>query len=121
MCPSYVKSSIVTTTARFAASNAPKPQKGDYEVKEAPNLTEAESQEIKTELAGLAALVSAGMEPSDVAELTLRGLVEGKRYIYTNQEHTDAALKDRTTQLYAGGLPKEFKRQMEAVVEQALR
>ena len=49
----------------------------------------------------------------------LAGLVEGRKYIYTNVAHTAAALADRFEQLEAGGLSTNFTRRMEAVVQEA--
>ena len=57
LCPSYVQSNVIATTARFAASNNSEPSIGDSKLEERPALTEAEKEEINSELAGLAALV----------------------------------------------------------------
>ena len=124
LCPSYVQSAVVSTTARFMASSSscsPSSSSLEDKLEERPALTAAEKGQIDADLGGLAALISAGMEPPEVAERTLRGLVEGKRYIYTDDGHTAAALQDRVRQLQAGGLPGGFQRQMEMVVENALR
>ena len=86
-----------------------------------PAMDEATAAEVAEELQGLGRLISGGLSAEAVAELVLTGLVEGRKYIYTDANHTEAALADRVEQLKAGGLPKGFTRRMEAVVERSLR
>ena len=115
LCPSYVASNVVASTARaaneqkLAAEGAP------------PAMDEATAAEMAAELQGLGKLVAGGMAPDDVAMRVLDGLVEGRKYIFTDEGHTEAALADRVEQLRAGGLPEGFARRMERVVTEALK
>ena len=83
-------------------------------------MDEATAAEVADELQGLGRLVADGMQPDCVADLVLTGMVEGRRYIYTDPEHTAAALADRVEQLELGGLPEGFQRRMERVVQEGL-
>ena len=68
------------------------------------------------ELSQLPLLISNGTSPDAVADLVFDGLREGRKYIYTDEEHTVCAIDDRVDQLKSGGLTVNFKRRMEAVV-----
>ena len=114
LCPSYVASNVAQTTARMASELATDKQTVR------PILDESTVAEISAELQGLSRLIETGMAPDEVAELTLSGLAAGRRYIYTDAAHTEAAIADRVEQLRAGGLPHDFQRRMERVVEKAL-
>jgi hypothetical protein len=70
-------------------------------------------------LQGLGKLVAEGMAP-DVAMRVLNSLVEGCKYINTDEWHTEAALADRAEQLRAGGLPEGFMCRMERVMREGL-
>lgn len=76
--------------------------------------------QIESELAELPKLIAGGTPPEKVAEIVFDGLREGRRYIYTDMEHTLCAIDDRVEQLKAGGLTSSFKRRMEAVVKSEL-
>ena len=109
LCPSYVNSDVVRTTARAGLTGS------------APaHLSEDEVAAITEELAGLGTLVAGGMACDDVASCVFDGMARGARYIYTDAGHTDAALMDRFEQMRAGGLFAGFKRRMEDVVAEAL-
>ncbi len=114
LCPSYVASNVAQTTARMASELSTDKQA------ERPILDKNTVAEITAELQGLSRLIERGMAPDEVAELTLSGLAAGRRYIYTDATHTEAAINDRVEQLRAGGLPHDFERRMEHVVETAL-
>ena len=114
LCPSYVASNVVASTARAVREQALTAEGAP------PAMDAATAAEVAEELQGLGKLVAEGMAPDDVATRVLDGLVEGRRYIYTDEGHTEVALADRAEQLRAGGLPEGFVRRMERVVREGL-
>jgi len=108
LCPSYVRTNVVRSTAAAHLDAT------------GPALDRDTLKKVQQELEGLPRLIAGGMEPSEVAAIVFDGLQQGRRYIYTDEAHMLAALEDRVEQLKAGGLPPDFKRRMELVVDQEL-
>ena len=120
LCPSYVASNVAKTTIRSELNASPAPPahggESDERTPEGEDL-----DDLQDLFARLPALIANGMSPHDVASATFDGIREGRRYIYTDHDHTLAAIEDRVDQLRAGGLPAEsFKRRMEWVVDSEL-
>lgn len=110
LCPSYVSSNVVRTTAQAGLkSNVP------------PNFDASRIEKVQEDLKGLAKLVSGGMSPAQVSDIVFEGMAEGKRYMFTDMAHTEASIEDRVEQMRAGGLPKGFQRRMEQVIADATK
>lgn len=119
LCPSYVASNVIQTTRRAALETTTAATASTQAFGAA--MDAATEERVERELAGLPLLVQHGMHPDDVADITMRGIVQGLRYIYTDQGHAEAAIADRVAQLRAGGLPAAgFVRRMEQVVADGL-
>lgn len=110
VCPSYVRTNVGQSTAAANLQSNLAPIMQDPEV----------AARIQKELEGLPTLLAGGMDAADVAKIVFDSLREGRRYIYTDEEHMHASLDDRVEQLKAGGVAPGFKRRMETVVEQEL-
>ena len=131
LCPSYVNSNVgqttqragmatihdaTTATAASTASTATSESKPSSEME-----SEAKTQlELENIMSGLSVLIEGGMDPMDVARLTLDGLAQRHKYHYTNVDHATAALDDRIEQIRANGMTTTFQRRMEQVVSTSM-
>ncbi len=113
LCPSYVASNVAATTARSALNDPPAAAASTTTTVPSEDAEQAELAEL---FSGLGSLIAHGATPEAVADVTFAGIKQGRKYIYTDEGHTEAAIDDRVEQLRAGGLPEHFQRRMEAVV-----
>ena len=122
LCPSYVASNVAATTVRSKLNTPPPTQQttGSNSSLDSDDSVDID-EDLQELFAGLPALIANGMSPEDVADMTFEGMRQGRRYIYTDEGHTIAAIEDRVDQLRAGGLQSDnFQRRMESVVEDEL-
>ena len=110
VCPSYVRTNVGQSTAAANLQAELAPIMQDPTIK----------ARVERELEGLPTLLAGGMDPANVARIVFDSLREGRRYIYTDEDHMRASLDDRVEQLKAGGVTPGFQRRMESVVEQEL-